>query len=155
MGFRIQGLSPAQFQHLYGMDDEALAACGATRVVADSCPGFPDRIELRDAQPGETLLLLNFLHQPADNPYRASHAIFVREHAATQYDRVDEVPEVMLRRTISLRAFDAQGLMVDADLATGDDIAAAIERLLAGPQVAYLQAHYAKRGCYAARISRN
>ena len=27
------------------------------------------------------MLLLNYVHQPADTPYKASHAIFVREGA--------------------------------------------------------------------------
>ena len=34
----------------------------------------------------------------------------------------------------------------------GAELAAPIERLLALPDAAYLHAHYAGRGCYAARI---
>lgn len=154
MNFRILGLSPAPFRHLYGLSDAALQAHGAQRHVADRVPGFPDRIELRDAEPGETLLLLNYLHQPADTPYRASHAIFVREGAERAYDAVGEVPEVMHRRVISLRAFDAAHGMCGAELAGGDAIAAAITRLLSDSTTAYIQAHYALRGCYAARIER-
>jgi hypothetical protein len=154
MNFRILGLSPAPFRHLYGLSDRQLQAHGAQRHVANRSPGFPDRIELRDAEPGESLLLLNYLHQPADTPYRASHAIFVREGAEQAYDAVGEIPDVMHRRTISLRAFDATHGMCDAELATGDAIAEAIARLLADPATAYIQAHYALRGCYAARIER-
>jgi hypothetical protein len=44
--------------------------------------------------------------------------------------------------------------MVDADLAAGAVLAPVIERFLANPAVEYLHAHYAKRGCYAARIER-
>ena len=117
-------------------------------------PGFPDRIELRDLEPGETALLLNFVHQPADTPYRASHAIFVREGAEERFEVVDSIPEVIRLRQISLRAFDEQGEMVDADLVDGREIEPLIDRLLAAPEIAYLHAHYAKRGCYAARIER-
>ena len=99
------------------------------------------------------MLLLNYLHQPADTPYRASHAIFVREWAETPYRAVDEIPDVLRIRPISLRAFDEKGEMVDADL-TEVDLKPAIERLLNNPVAAYIQAHYAKRGCYAARIDR-
>jgi hypothetical protein len=152
MTFRIRGLSPLPFRHLFGLPDEALAAHGAMRCVADAAPGFPDRVELRDAEPGETLLLVNHTHQPADNPYRASHAIFVREGADAAYDRTGEVPEVMRVRPLSLRAFDANDLMVDADLVDGREAEALIERLFADARVAYLHAHYARRGCYAARI---
>lgn len=154
MSFRITGLDPAPFAPLFGLPDAELTARGVRRMVVDARPGFPDRIELRDLDPGETALLLNHIHQPADTPYRASHAIFVREGAATAFDAVDEVPEVLASRPLSLRAFDADHMMVDADLVDGRVAAGTIECLLADPRVAYLHAHYAKRGCYAARIDR-
>ena len=130
-----------------------LAAHGATRVVADATPGFPDRIELRDADAGEALLLVNYIHQPAATAYRASHAIFIREGAGVAFNAIDTVPEAIRRRPISLRGFDAGGNMVDAALVDGAALAAAIDAMFAGP-AAYLHAHYAVRGCYAARIDR-
>ena len=154
MSFRISGLDPAPFRHLYGRPDEYLARYQARRCVADVAPGFPDRIEMRDAEPGETLLLVNFTHQTADNPYRASHAIFVREGAERRYDKIDEVPEVLRRRLISLRAFDLADQMADADVADGQHLEPLIERMFANPEVRYLHAHNAKPGCYAARIDR-
>lgn len=154
MSFRITGLDPAPFAHLYGLSDEALASHGASRYVADKAPGFPDRIEVRDLQPGEACLLINFAHQPADTPYRASHAIFVREGAERAYEAVDEIPEALRVRPLSLRAFDAGHMMIDADLVDGVAAEGLIGRMLANPAAAYIQAHYARRGCYAARIER-
>lgn len=154
MTFRITGLSPEPFRHLFGLPDAELARHGAIRYVADSKPGFPDRITLRDAEPGETLILLNYTHQPADTPYRASHAIFVNESAEAAYDRVGEVPEALRVRTISLRAFDGEHLMTGAELVTGDELDQGIQLLFEDPRVAYIQAHYAQRGCFAARIDR-
>lgn len=154
MSFRLHGLDPAPFRPLYGLDDADLAARGVRRCVVDARPGFPDRIELRDLAPGETALLLNHVHQPADTPYRASHAIFVREGAGTAFDAIDEVPEALRIRPLSLRLFDAAHLMIDADLVDGREAAAAIDRMLATPAAAYLHIHYAKRGCYAARADR-
>lgn len=154
MSFRIRGLAPLPFQPLFDLSDEALAVQGIRRCVADISPGYPDRIELRDAEPGESLLLLNYTHQPADTPYRASHAIFVLEGAKDCFDRVGEVPPALRRRLLSLRAFDAAHMLVDADVVHGRDVEPVIERLLANPHAAYLHAHYAKPGCYAARIDR-
>ena len=154
MEFRITGLSPAPFQALYGSSDARLARAGARRYVVDACPGYPDRIELRDALPGETVLLVNHVHQPAPTPYRASHAIFVREGATCRYEAVDEIPTVLATRPVSLRAFDERHWMVDADLVPGGELAALIRRYFEDPRIAYLQAHYAKRGCYAARVDR-
>lgn len=154
MSFRITGLDAAPFLHLYGLPDAALAAQGAIRYVADRSPGFPDRIEMREGALGETFLLLNHVSQPAGTPYRASHAIFVREGATQTYDRVDEVPEVMRVRPQSLRAFDGAGMMLDAVVAQGRSIEPAITRLLADPRVRTIHAHNAAFGCYAGRIER-
>jgi len=154
MSFRITGLSPEPFRELFGLSAEALAAKGVQRHVVDAKPGFPDRVELRDAEPGDTVLLLNYVHQPANTPYRASHAIYVREGATDRYDRVDEVPESFRPRTLSLRAFNDAGEIVAADLVDGQGVESLIERLLDHPEAAYIQAHYAKYGCYAGRIER-
>lgn len=154
MSFRISGLDPALFRHLYGLTDDALARLNARRYVVDSKPGFPDRIGIRDLEPGESVLLVNYVHQPAETPYKASHAVFVREGADEQYEAVDEIPDAIRSRMISLRAFDEAGEMVDADLVDGREIEPLIARYLADTRIAYLHAHYAKRGCYAARIER-
>jgi len=154
MSFRITGLSPEPFRALFSLPEAELTARGIKRYVVDSKPGFPDRVELRDAEPGEAVLLLNYTHQPASNPYRASHAIFVAEGAKQRYDRIDEVPPAMRIRTLSLRAFDANDLIVAADLVEGHEVEELIGRFFDNPQVAYIQAHYAKYGCYAGRIDR-
>ena len=154
MPFRIRGLDPAPFAHLFGLPDEALAALGVTRCIADAKPGYPDRIEVRDVEPGETVLLLNYEHQPAKTAYRASHAIFIREGAEQAFDAVGVVPEVIRVRPISLRAFSEDGQMLDADLVDGREIEGLIAAFFENPKVAYLHAHYAKRGCYAASIDR-
>jgi Protein of unknown function (DUF1203) len=154
MDYRITGLPADLFRPLFGLPDDALARRGARRVVADAAPGFPDRVELRDAEPGETLILVNHVHLPLDTPYRASHAVYVLENAGETFDRVNELPPVLRVRLLSLRAFDAAQMLVDADVVQGRDAEPAIERLLANPRTAYLHAHYAKAGCYAARIER-
>lgn len=155
MSFRITGLSPEPFRHLFGLPDDALARHGARRCTADRKPGFPDRIEMRDAEPGETLLLLNHTYQPADTPFHGTHAIFVREGATEAYNQVDQVPEVMRLRLLSLRAFDAHGMMLDADVVEGAHIEPVIGRMFANPDVSYIHVHYAGRGCYSGRIDRS
>ena len=154
MHFRITGLSPVLFRHLEGLEGDALARHRARRCVVDAKPGFPDRIELRDLEPGERVLLVHYVHQPADTPYHASHAVFVGEGARAAYDRVDEVPQALRDRLLSLRAFDAHHDMIDADVVEGRGLEGLVERFLSNPAVDYLHAHYARRGCYAARISR-
>jgi hypothetical protein len=154
MALRILGLDPAPFIHLYDLPDGELATRGVIRQRVHEPHSAPDRIELRDAEPGEAVLLLNHEYQSADSPYRGRHAIFVREGATQRFDAVGKVPDALRRRLLSLRAFDAAGMMVDADVAEGTALEDLAERLLADPRVAYLQAHHARRGCYAARIER-
>jgi hypothetical protein len=154
MRFRVTGLSPEPFRNLYGLSDQELARKGVKRYIVDKKPGFPDRIEMRDAEIGEQLLLLNHMCQPADTPYRATHAIFVREGAENTYDRVGEIPEVMRVRLLSLRAYDAVGMMLDAEVVDGKDVEGVIARFFESSHVAYIHAHNAKRGCYSGRIDR-
>ena len=154
MAFRITGLDPAPFRPLFGLPDHDLAARCILRVPVEAAGGYPDRIEMREARPGETVLLLNHECQPAASPYRARHAIYVREGAETPYDRIDEVPEVMRSRLLSLRGFDDRGMIVDADIVEGAEIEGLIARLFAQPSIAYIHAHNARRGCYSGRIDR-
>lgn len=154
MNFRIRGLPADRFAHLAGLTDDALRAQGVLRYRIDAPHSAPDRISLRDAEPGETVLLLNHEHLDVDTPYRSRHAIYVIEGERRTFDAVGEVPDVMRRRVLALRAFDAAGMMLDADIVDGREVEPLIGRLFADPRAAYLHAHYAKRGCYAARIDR-
>jgi hypothetical protein len=154
MSFRISGLPLAPFVPLFSLPEQELAARNIVRTIADRKPGFPCRVSLTDAEPGEKLLLLNYEHQPAGSPYRASHAIYVRERATEAHPGPGEVPEVIRSRLLSVRAFDAQGMMLDADVVQGSEVAATIERMFADQSVAYLHLHNAKPGCYAARVDR-
>ena len=154
MSFIVTGLPVDRFLPLFGLSPEDLAERGIARCAVDAKPGSPCRVTLKDAEPGETVLLLNYEHQSAPTPYRASHAIFVRESARETAVLADQIPEVFQGRTLSLRAFDQAGMMIAADLCEGEDAAPLIERLLADGAAHYLHAHNAKRGCYAARIDR-
>ncbi len=155
MAFQITGLSPEPFEHLFGLSDAELQHFGAIRIHADGTLDLTDRIEMRNAAPGESVLLINHECQPAPTPYRASHAIFVLEHATEPYQGGrNEVPEIMQIYLQSLRGFDQDGMMVEADVAFGPAVKATIERLLKNPQTAYIHAHNAKQGCYAGRIDR-
>jgi|SRR5688572_14486564 len=154
MTYGISGLDPAQFAHLIGLNEEELARHGATRMIADGRPSFPCRIQLDDAKAGESLLLVNHLSHEGNNPYRASHAIFVSETATEPAVYEDEIPPALARRILSLRAFDRQGMMADAALAQPGEADAAIRQLLANDAVDHIDAHNATRGCFAARIER-
>jgi hypothetical protein len=154
MTYRIKGLKPASFAPLFELDDSQLEARGMTRMTVDG-DGFPCRISLRDCALGDEVLLLNHVSHDGDNPYRASHAIFVSRSAMEAADYVDTIPPALDRRILSLRAFDAHGMMVEAVLAQPGEAEPAIRRLFAHPAADHIDAHNAIRGCFAARIDRN
>jgi hypothetical protein len=103
-----------------------------------------------DAEVGETVILLNYAHQPAKSPYRATHAIFVRQNAEQAEIAVNTVPEVIRSRLISVRLFDVNHMMVDADVVPGDTVSAVISTAFDRPEIAYIHLHNAKPGCFAA-----
>jgi Protein of unknown function (DUF1203) len=154
MSFQISGLPLAPFTALFGLSDAELARHSAVRQTANECPGFPCRVSLRDAEPGETLLLLNFEHLSVASPYRSRYAIYVREGAREAKLAVDEVPDSLRRRLLSLRAFSGQGMLLDADVTEGRDIEPVIARMLRNQQAEYIHVHNALPGCYAARVDR-
>ena len=155
MTFRIHALPRETFEPLFGLSDDQLAVRGVLRRRVDSSPGYPCRVSLADAEVGESVLLLNFEHQPAATPYRACHAVYVREGAVQAQPAPGEVPQALARRLISVRAFDARHMMVTADVCEGATLAGMIERMLEDRQVAYLHLHHARQGCYAARAVRS
>ena len=154
MTYKISGLEPSQFSHLFGLGDEELAVHGVVRMTADKRPSFPCRVTLDDAEVGETLLLVNHVSHDGDNPYRASHAIFVSETATEAAVYENEIPPALDRRILSLRAFNADGMMADAALAQPGEADATIRKLLADEAVDHIDAHNAIRGCFAARVER-
>jgi hypothetical protein len=124
------------------------------RVTATAKPGYPCRITLDDAEPGETLILLNHVSHDVATPYRSSYAIYVREGAAGAADYVDVVPPVFEARPLGLRGFDTAGMLRTASLALPGQADAKIREVFADPEIAYIHAHNAAYGCFAAKVER-
>lgn len=154
MNYRIRGLEPAQFQPLFQLTDTELAQRGMTRQVATSKPGFPCRVTLEDAEPGERLILLNHESHSVDTPYRSAYAIYVRETAKNAALYENAIPPVFCNRPIAFRLFDEDGMLRGADLVLDGQIEAAISRAFESQDIAYIDAHHAAHGCFAARIER-
>ena len=104
---------------------------------------------------GDSVLLMSYEHQPVKNAYQSRHAIYVNEAATDAGVFVNEIPTQMQRRLLSIRAFDAQDAIIDADVVDGSDAKTLIQRFLSMQETAYLHAHFARRGCFAPRVDRN
>ena len=116
--------------------------------------GYPCRVSLIDARPGDELVLLPFAHHAVASPFRATGPIYVRR-AVDRAVHVDEVPPLLRTRLLSVRAYDAAGDMCTADVVAGAELAGHVARVFADPAVAYLHVHSARPGCFVARIDRS
>ena len=154
MTFKAVALASEQFDSWFTLTDSALQRRGARSCVADAEPGFPCRVSLRDVAVGERLVLLHYEHHPVDSPYRAAGPIFVSAGARRWPETVDAVPPVLRPRPLSLRAYDAWGMMLDADVVPGEAVEERIATMFADARIDYLHVHFARRGCYACRIER-
>ena len=154
MSFQIHALDPSRFERLYDLPEAELAEHQAMWVRADSQPGYPCRISLEDAPVGSRLLLIHFDHHRADSPFRASHAIFINPESVQAHPKPGHVPSSIASRLISWRAYDARGLMLDADVLEGEQLASRLTDVFAHKAVEYVHLHNARPGCYAARATR-
>ncbi len=152
--FQLVGIDHVQFEPLFNLPDWQLAGYHAQRCIATESRGFPCRVSLEDAREGEELLLLPYLHQPADSPYRSSGPIFVRRGATQRKLTPGEVPPYVSSRLMSVRAYAASHMMVAASVCKGSDAAQVIATQFSNGQVAYIHLHNAERGCFSCQVLR-
>src|SRR4051794_8839669 len=141
MTYRITGIDPAPYRHLFGLSDEELASHGVVRMTVTAKPSFPCRVSLTDRDVGEKVLLLNHVSHDVANPYRASHAIFVTEGAQAPAEYIDEVPPIFGPRVLSLRGFDKNGMMAEAILTQAGEADDGIRKLFDKPEIEAIHAH--------------
>ncbi len=154
MNFQIKPLQAQEFAYLFSLSDAEPAARNACRQIVTAKPGTPCRVSMQDAEVGERVILFNYEHQPEDSPYRASHAVFVRENAKQARIAVNEVPEVIRTRLVSLRYFGKDHMMIDAEVVPGDAVATELAAAFENDDIAYAHIHNAKPGCFAASVHR-
>ena len=136
------------------MTDGELAERNAVRVTADAGAAIPAASQLTDAAPGEELVLLNHVSHDVPTPFRTTYAIYVRKGAEPAAFE-DEAPAYLDKRTLSLRGFDACGMLKDGLLAMPGEADARIRELFERAEIATIHAHSAAYGCFLARIERN
>jgi Protein of unknown function (DUF1203) len=154
--FQVSGIPAYVIEEFRQLPDDELKKRRAIRIVADTKPGFPCRVSLRDAEIGETVFLFNFEHLAGDSPYRSVGPIFVRESATETYSRKNELPDVLRvpGRLFSVRAYDENDMLVAAEVVDSADVDEVIQRLFSDEKALYLHVHNARPGCYSCRIDR-
>jgi hypothetical protein len=117
---------------------------------------YPCRHCLREAS-GETgMLLLSYQTPEPKSVYGHPTAIFMCAGECERFEQLDTIPDIVRNRLVSFRAFRSDGMMIyDAnEIVEGDGHDAAVRRILAREDVAYINAHTARPGCLLCHIER-
>ena len=154
MTFQIKVLPMALFAPFFHASDAQLDRMGARRLTADHTPGFPCRVSLAESEIEDTLILCNFEHLAEISPYRASHAIYVRQGAVQATPAVDEVPMVLTRRMLLIRGFGYDHLLKEAEVIDGATLAATLGVFFGHAAISYTHIQSAQPGCFAAKATR-
>ncbi len=154
LNFQIMALHGHAYSGWFHLDDQQLAQMGIVRMRVSSKPGFPCRISLQDAEIGEEVLLINYLHHDTPSPYRASGPVFIRKDAVQAKPLPNQIPSMLIHRLLSIRAYDAQGMMLEARTLHGRELGFAIQGIFHNQQISYIHIHNAGPGCYNCRANR-
>jgi hypothetical protein len=122
-------------------------------IKVDSPAGYPCRHCLSWAKPGEHVILFPYASIPPGHPYSETGPIFVHAEPCKRYEATGEYP-ADFRNGRAFRAYDANYDMIDAEVASGNDLEAIIEKLFQNPNTEFVDARSVTRGCFTFRIQR-
>jgi uncharacterized protein DUF1203 len=116
----------------------------------------PCRHCLGYGESGQTMLLGSYNLPRPLGVYWTPSPIFVHAGRCTQYDRVNELPEIVRGALVSVRAYDAddQCLYELGQVSDGAEVDAPLRRALDDPRTAFVNIHTAKPGCLLCRVER-
>ena len=135
-----------------GRDD----AANPLRRAISTGTGAPCRHCLRNGTAGEEMLLGSY-HLPGPTGiYWTPSPIFLHARNCAAYTGQDEIADIIRTSLISVRAYDAdQIILYDlGQVAEGPHADAPLARALADPRTAFVNIHTAKPGCLLCRVDR-
>lgn len=132
----------------------ATLAASATKTWTDDEGGAPLRCCLRDSRPGEWVALVAATPDGPREAYRETGPVFVHADGCAGPDN-EGYPEDWRRRAQVFRAYDHAGAIIGGELVpAGTGQEEVVARLLADPDVAFLQSRNVVHGCYMLTIRR-
>ncbi|MBG9590186.1 DUF1203 domain-containing protein [Cytobacillus firmus] len=152
--FQIIALQEKEFNNLFLMNEEALKNIGAVKMIANKKPGYPCRVSLKDAEVGEEVILLNYQYHCVNSPYKANGPIFIRKGATTAKLDVNEIPDMLYHRYLSVRGYNTDSMMVEAMVTEGVNLSRNIDKIFDNKEVEYIHILNAKPGCYNCLVKR-
>lgn len=135
-----------------GRDD----AANPLRRAISTGTGAPCRHCLRNGTTGEEMLLGSY-HLPSPTGiYWTPSPIFLHARDCAAYTGQDEIADIIRTSLISVRAYDAEQIILYdlGQVAEGPHADAPLARALADPRTAFVNIHTAKPGCLLCRVDR-
>jgi Protein of unknown function (DUF1203) len=148
---------------IHALSADVLAAARAGRVDAWGSPiehvvaegGEPLRCCLRDARPGEELVLFGFEPPLPPSPYREVGAVFAHAEPCHGPAATDAYPSGWYGRKQVLRAYDRRGWIHNTTrIHDGRDPEGVIAAILADPDVVQIHSRNVAYGCYMFTVTR-
>jgi hypothetical protein len=124
------------------------------RQIVEPDGAAPCRHCLKEASPGDAVILTSLSPFSNHGPYNERGPIFIHADACPRHETSSAIPDVVARRFVVIRAYSAAEDIIDADLTEGRDAFRLIERLLANKDAAFLHIRTARFGCYLCRVER-
>jgi hypothetical protein len=152
--FKFVALDKSEFDLFMNLNDEELESHQAKWMTVDEDPGYPCRVSLEDAKIGERVLFMPYWHHDVKSAYRAMGTVLVRENVKTTKLETNQVPQMLLHRLLSIRAYGANNMMVNHDMTEGTALAYKLKEQFKNIKVEYIHLHYASPGCFCSRVNR-
>ena len=144
--FRIQAIAASV---LNAVRSGGLDASGNPPVTVTATGGEPVRCCLRDARPGEELILFGYEPPLPPSPYREIGAVFAHAAQCEGPGDASQYPNDWIGRPQVLRAYDERGWIHEATTThDGSDPANALADVLAQPGVVQVHSRNIAYGCY-------
>jgi Protein of unknown function (DUF1203) len=161
--FEVRAIEPAVVAQLRVADDTG----HGPRVIEDTAGGSPLRCCLRRSRPGELIALVSYapLRRWATaagacpGPYDEVGPVFIHPQACAG-QQGSGFPAAFLGQRRVLRAYSADGRILDGRLAEADEVAdeaaagRVIDEVLADPAVAVVHARAVEFGCFTFEVRR-
>lgn len=126
-------------------------------MIATEDGGFPCRVCLRYAAPGESVLLGSYNLPKPQGLYWTPSPIFVHAEPCTPYQGTDELPDIIRRNAlVSVRVYDAEGMVLYdlGQVSDGGQADVPLARALADARTSFVNIHTARPGCLLSRVEK-